>query len=317
MSRLISTALLILIAAAPAVPAQNAIRWNANFEQGIAEAKRTHRPMMIYIHGYTDERRAEDSDIENDQRKAFMDPTVLSISKYFVPVQGGLAGHRDLLKKWGMSDKTEYEIVFVTPDGEKIDSIGSSGVAQPVSLAQKMGMCFTKYRNDYFHSTLQKVLDNEKSKPEEIRGALQTIVDFNILIADEALVIMLKRPNLPDAVRTQALDVIAKLSTPMVAKYLLEQASKEPKDPKALATLAKCAPPVAEQLIDWMEQGDDAKKQYLAYTTAAKIVKAGEVKNEAWWGKVNDKIKGDEIKRLSAIIRSTAQKWKERNGEFR
>lgn len=310
----IALGLSLALCLAPAALAQNGINWITNFEKAVAESKRTRKPLMLYVHGYADQYRSRSYDIENDQRLALLNPIVLLYSRYYIPFQGDLSAKRDLLQHWGMSDKTELEIVFVTPEGDKIDNISSAGVAQASSLAQKMAACFTKYRNELYRREYQKALEKDPLVASEFKSALQMITDFNIMIADEALIQIVKRPKVPEAIQAQVLDTLAQLSSPLASKYLMEAA---PTDPKVAATLAKCTPAVAEQLIAWIEDGADQKKQYLGYTTAAKIVRLSGVKNEAWWGKANPKIKGDEIKRACDQIRRVAQQWKERYGDFR
>ena len=84
MSRLLTTALLLL-ASGPAFAQPRQIHWSGSFNQAVAQSKQTRKPLMIYIHGYSSERLVNEADIENDQRKAFQDPTVVALADRATP----------------------------------------------------------------------------------------------------------------------------------------------------------------------------------------------------------------------------------------
>lgn len=314
MSRIVIACIAVLLApAALAQTGQRAaspIKWGLDFEKGVQEAKRTKLPLMVWIVSRSDDR---PEDTERDQKRAFQDAVVVELSKRYIPVQMSRSRYKDLLTKWGLGQGANLEIVFVTPDGDKIDQLGAGGVANASSLAQKMSLVFRKYRTELFDKEVKPVLENDEAKPAEIKTALAMVEKFLMTSGDQAIIHLLSRANIGDAIVSEALGVLAALSTRAAGAELFTRAQT---DKKAADLLGKCTPAVAESLIDYLTL-DDQAKMIVAYDAIGKICKIRDAKKDKFWDGKNTKLKEDELKRVADIARRKARDWRERYEEYR
>ena len=297
--------------AAPLATAQTRpIQWKRNAKQAVEQAQKTARPLMFYITGG---RRSRDDDLKDDQQRAFRDPVVVALAERFVPIQIFRSQHTDLIAQWGLRPDVNLEIVFVTPAGEKLDNLSPLGAADPEVLARKLGLVFDYYRNRLFTEDYQPLLQNEQTSPGELTKILERIAEFTITAADATILELLKRDPLSPAVRTQALKTLAALSTPAAVSYLLDCATT---DEQASAVLLRCTPAAAESMLPRLEEGS-AEECIIVYRALTTICKIRDKRPDRFWQGSIRSIKQKEIKRVSKIVRRTAQRWRETYGQYR
>lgn len=308
MFRGLSVGLVALAACAAAHGQNQSLTWSEDVEKGVAESKRTLKPMMCYVLGREADR---DDDIEREQKKAFRDPRVIELSRRFVTVKLSRSRHREQLQKWGLPGDAHLYIVFVTPDGERYGDVGPQAAGIADTLAQKMVLAFREYRQKLFEKELKSRLESEKTEPKDIRIALKVIEEFIIEQADATIVELLQRPKLAEDVRKQALLTLAELSTRVAVKELVDEGVR---DEAAAAALRKCTPQAAEYMLEGL---DAVSTRVLVYDAVTKICKIQNVKPEKFWQGDNERIKSEEIARVKDLVRKTAKRWSEKYAEYR
>lgn len=296
--------------AVPAAPAQG-LRWTMNFEQAIALARKTHKPLMVYIVGRTGDR---DDDMEASQKKAFRNPLVAEVARRFVPVKISRSRYRPLLAEWGLPPRTNLEVVFVRPDGKLIDRLSPSGVGNAQTFVEKMVLVFRAYRDGFYQQQIRPKLTAADAKPRDILRAVKWIRDFNILSADRDLVELLDRKDLSENVRKRIYDALAQLSTRPAVQALLKRAKSG--DKQAVAALSRCTPEAAEWMLDDLG-GPDMQAHLLVYHAVTKICRVPKVKPDKFWQVRIERLKREEIERVRRIVRDVAKKWRARYGELR
>ena len=254
-----------------------------------------------------------DDDLERDQKHAFRDPLVLELSRRFVTVQLSRSRYRELLEKWDLPPRTNLEIVFVTPDGEKIDTLSPLGVAKPDVLARKMALVFQHYRQQMFEQQLRPKLEDEQTSEQDLRDALKLLTDFLILSADQAVIELLDRESLAESVHNDAYSALAALSTPASVQALLDRARD---DQRAADALARCTPDAAERMLTALG-GEDADLHLLVYHAVTRVCKIRDVKPDRFWQGRYEHVKQKEIERVRRLVADSAQRWRERYAEYR
>ncbi|MBW7907232.1 MAG: hypothetical protein LC135_04060 [Phycisphaerae bacterium] len=309
MRRLFLLCTAISIVALPGLaPGQSqGIEWQRDVAAAVALAKRTERPLMFYVVGSTSDRPDE---VEKDQRRSFRDARVMQQAKRFVTVRLARSQHRAELQNWGVNPNANLDVIFVRPDGTRIDQISASGAGIPESFAQKMAMVFNQYRNEVFAQKLRPMLDNSEATARDIRTALKQIDDFLILAADGTLAALLEREKLDPSVKPDIYRTLAGLSTPAAVDALLKAARSG--DPNAIKVLDDCTPEAAERLLEDVGSSDPAR-HLLAYKTVTKICRLKNVKPDKFWDGVNQRVKDEEIERVRTEVRRIASRWKEQN----
>ncbi|MFN0135975.1 MAG: hypothetical protein ACKVS9_07625 [Phycisphaerae bacterium] len=303
-------ALCCLALAVPASAQSKSVQWGLDMKKGIAEAQKSKKPMMVWIIGSSDDRA---NDAEREQKKSFANPLIVELSKRFVCVRLSRTNNMELLKQWNLPPATNLDIVFVTPAGDKIDTISAVGSTLPESLAQKMSLVFRSHRSRLFNDEIKAVLADTSAKPVDLKNALQTIEDLIIDTADSSVVELCKRDGLDDPTLIRSYAVLAELSTSPAIKFLVDAAAT---DKRAADALAKATPGGAEVLLEFFD-GTDTDKRLLAYTAAAKICKIKDPKPEGFWKNPNEKIKTDELARVRKAVESKAKTWRDTIGQYR
>jgi len=301
-----------VLVAVPRAAAQQdaAIHWSLNVEEAVGQAQRTKRPLMFWVLGRSDSR---DDRLERDQKRAFQDPLTVELSRRFVTVRLSRSRYRDLLEKWNLSPKTNLEIVFVTPAGEKIDTLAPQGVANADALARKMTLVFQHYRRRLFEQEIRPKLGDEETAEPELRSALALIAEFLILSADQGVIKLLERGPLSASLRNEVYDTLAALSTPASVKALLERPTE---DESAAAALARCTPDAAEQMLPALE-GEDPERRLRVYHAVTRICRIHAVKPDRFWQGRIESLKRNELERVRRIVTATAGRWRERYAEYR
>lgn len=306
----VSLAALCCIAlSAPVLAQSKSIQWSLDMKKSAAEAQKGKRPMMVWIIGSSDDR---SNDTEREQKKSFANPLVVELSKRFACVRLSRTTNKELLNQWKVPPATNLDIVFVSPEGEKIDMIGAAGSSLPESLAQKMSLVFRQHRNKLYENDLKATLADANAKPGDVKSALDTIDDLIIDTADGGVIELCKRTT-DEPTKIKCYAVLAQLSTAPSIKYLVEAASS---DKRAADALAKATPGGAAVLIEYID-GTDADKRLIAYTAAAKICKIKDAKPEGFWKNPNEKIKNDELTRVKKAVESKAKTWSDTLGKYR
>jgi hypothetical protein len=307
--------LLMLVGALLLVPQTAAqenttIHWSLKVEEAVAQAQQAKRPLMFWVLGRSDSR---DGRLERDQKRVFGDPLVVELSRRFVTVRLSRSRYRDLLEKWNLSPETNLEIVFVTPAGEKIDTLAPQGVARPDTFARKMTLVFRHYRQQMFELEIKPKLESEETSEQDLRTALKLIAEFLILSADESVIKLLEREPLTAEVRDDVYDTLAALSTPASVDKLLERATR---DHQASAALLRCTPDAAEQMLPALD-GEDAELRLAVYHAVTRICRIRDVKNDRFWQGRIESLKQKEVERVRRIVTATAKRWRERYAEYR
>lgn len=310
MRRLLSFAGVLWLAPWALAQPASTIEWSQNVEQSVAQAQQSRQPVMFWVLGRSDSR---DKRVERDQRQAFRDSLVLEMSARFVPVRLSRSRYRDLLEKWNLSPKTNLEIVFVTPDGEKIDTLAPQGVRQADVLARKMTLVYQHYRQLLFERELKPKLEDESAPDKDLGQALKLIAQFVIVTADRSVIDLLKRPSLSDGVRKGVYEALAALSTPASVEALLEQATE---DDRAAVALLGCTPAAAEQMLPALE-GDDPALSLAVYRAVTRICRLRDVKSDRFWEGRYQVVKQKEIDRVRRQVTAVAERWRQRYAEYR
>ena len=293
-----------------AAPENATIPWSLKVEDTIAQARITRQPLMFWVMGRSASR---DDRVENRQKLAFGDPLVVELASRFLPIKLSRSRYREQLKKWDLSPKANLEIVFVTPDGDKIDTLAPLGVCEPEILSRKMALVYQHYRRGMFAKEIKPVLEDEQSTGSELEDALKRIEQFLILSADQSVIELLEREALDEQVIKAAYRTLAVLSTPASVDFLIEQV---PRDQQVEAVLGRCTPAAAEQMLPALE-GDNADLLLTVYRAVTKICKLRDVKADRFWTGHNLVIKRKEIERVRSLVTKRAQYWRKRYAEYR
>lgn len=316
-SRLVAVvaALALLV---PGSVAQNqgegaALRWGVDLEQAIEQAKKSNRPLMLWVIRSSDRKENSGENMERDQKRAFSDARVVELSKRFVLSKISASRYRDQLSKWHVREGASFDVLFVNPAGDLISDLDPSGATKPDTLALKMSEAFRAWRDKLYAEKLKPAIEGEKGSPKDQKAALETIEDLTILSADSALITLIEKEGVDESVQSKAIDVLGKLSTKPGAVALLKRAAADTRAEKALHA---CQPNVAEELLEGIG-GEDSAKHWLCYSALCKICKIQNAKPEKFWSGKNQKIKDDEIKRVKELATKAAVKWRERNEEYR
>lgn len=298
-----------VLAAGPAF-AQESVRWLAEPQQAVAEAQRSLRPLMVYVLASNKDR---DPKLDHEQKRALADPQVIRLSNRFVPLRLSRSMHQDVLSSFGLSERANMEMSFVTPDGQVLGNLSAGGVAQASSLANKLILVFQSYVKKLYDSSVKPVLENPESPPNDLRQAVQMAAAFHMTMADAALIELAEQPRLDATVRTAIYDTLASLSTKTAVQKLLAWARDG--DARAANALGKCTPAGAEHLLD--ELSPEAEEvDYAVYKTVVGICNIRNIKPERFFVRGQPRLKQEEIERVTRLVRDAAQRWRESRDEL-
>lgn len=300
-----------LLAAWPAAAQTNTeVQWSRDVERSVARARSTRRPLMFWVLGRSASR---DDDLERDQKRAFQDRLVAEISSRFVPVKLSRSRYRQVLEQWGLPANANLEIVFTTPDGEVIDRLAPSGAAAPDALARKMTLVFQHYRGVLYERELKAKLTDAQTPEAEIEAALDVINELLILGADADVAALPAREGLGAGLRQAAYDTLAVLSTRTSVAALLQRAAI---DEAAAAALGTCTPEAAEWMLAEFS-ADDPRLRLVVYHAVTRICRVPDPKADRFWAGRYERLKLDELERVSRAVEAAARRWRERYAECR
>ncbi len=300
----------VLLAGRAVAQQPGAIQWSLKVEESVARAEQTRRPLMFWVLAGSANR---DHRVERDQKRAFTDPLVVELASRFVTARLSQSGYRDLLEKWNLSPRTNLEIVFVTPEGDKIDTLAPQGVRNPEVLVRKMTLVYRHYRGVMFEKQLKPKLEDEATPNKELEEALKLIAQFLIVSADQSLIALFERETLGTGVRKQLYQTLAVLSTAASVELLLEQAVESE---QAAAALTQCTPDAAERMLLALED-DNPVVRLAVYHAVTQVCRLRGVKSDRFWDGRNEIIKRKEIDRVRRQVKATAERWRQRYAEYR
>ena len=299
-------------ACAAAAPAQDpyGIPWSLHVEDCIAQAKQTRKPLMFYV---VEHRYCNVGELILNQQKAFRDPMVLELAARFIPVRLSRTRYGDLLESWNQSREAALQIVFVTPNGVRIDVLSPNGAAEPVSLTRKMALVYKHYRDVLFEKELRPVLENEEASVDMLARVMDLVKQFIIPSADQPVIDLFERESLAPLIANKAYNTLAVLSTDDSVLFLLDEAVETA---AAAEALKLCTPGAAETMLSELES-DNPYVQLAVYQAVTKICRVERVKPDRFWTGKNRYVLNKEIKRVKKIVKSNARRWRERYAEYR
>jgi hypothetical protein len=302
-----SAVLVLLLGAAPAFAQQDTIPWLTEPQQAVNEAKRSLRPLMVYVLASNKYR---DDKLDHLQKAALEDPRVVRLSRQFVPLRLSRSINRDVLGSFGLSESANMEMSFVTPDGQVLGNISAGGVAQPSSLAEKLTLVLRAYTKKVYENEVKPVLGDTEAKPPALKRAVQLVGYFRLTAADQGLIELLDRPRLDRTLRGEVYDTLAALSTKTAIDKLFELAVAE--DSRAAKALEKCTPLGAEHLLDQLSADDF---NYGVYKTVTQACDIRNVKSAKFFENAKPRLKQEEVDRVTKLVREAAQRWRQQNDE--
>ncbi|MBI5866607.1 MAG: hypothetical protein HZB38_19240 [Planctomycetes bacterium] len=304
----------LLVAGSALAQQGGSIQWSLDLAQAVEKAKKSQLPIMMWIQG-TRLDRQETVDIEGNQVRAFRDPRVASLAQRFVPVKVYYTRYKKELSELGVSENANFDLYFVTADGQKLGEMSPSGATNADSLAEKLALVFDAFRTRLYEKEAKPVLENEKAEPKAQVAALDLVSKYNIVTADSGVLALLKRGGGEGAVTKKAYEVLARLSTRPAVEELF---ARSVNDKRAAESLEKCTPAGAEALLVHLENREADQAKFLAaYKAVAKISKISSVKPDKFWDGKNERLKDDEAKRVIDLAKKAAARWRERFEEYR
>ena len=204
------------------------------------------------------------------------------------------------------------EIAFVSPDGQVIDRISPSGVAEANTLAEKMKLVFDSYRKQVFTKEILPELEKPDATPEKMRIGLEAVRDLNIVSADTALLKLIERENLNRGIQFLAYDVLASLATKPGLEKLVELSDES--KPHADEALGQTTPVGAEILADKLMDND--RVRIPVYNAICKVCDLKGRKTQKWWERSENQVAlKEEVDRTQKAAKEAADRWRAMNDE--
>lgn len=267
---------------------------------------------MLWVQGSSSDRSEMDK-IERDQQRVFATARVVEAAKRFVPVKISRTRYKKELQEWGVGERVNLDLIFVTAEGEKLGELSAGGVANADSLVQKLGLVFAEYCNKIYEKSVKPDLQNEKATAKQQLAALDTVIDYRIASADRDILALLKRGGLDGPVTQKCYSALSKISSKDAVAELFDRAAN---DKRAAEALDDCNAGGAEAIIPFLDEQQDGEKFVRAYKAICKICKIGNAKNDKFWSGKNEKVKLDEVKRVKDRAGKAVAAWKEKHEEM-
>ncbi len=287
--------------------AQREILWRDDPQAAVAESQRTLKPLMVYVLSRTGDR---DDRLDQMQFRALQDPRVVRLAERFVPLRLQRGQHRDALREFHLSESANQMMSFVTPEGDRLDFLEPTRVAEADALVQKLTAVLATYADRLFDTRIRATLENAEAKAAEISAALRLVIEWRVTKATRAVAALLDRERLDPGVRKAAIDALAALSTRDAAMKLLELARAD--DKAAALALERLTPPTAELLL--AELKPEAEQfDHTLYRALAKIARLRDVRPAAWFEKRTVRERQQEVERLEKALAEAARRWRTEN----
>jgi len=301
-----------LLVAAPA-RAQRPIQWISNMNQGVAQARKTGRPIMFYITGKSGN--SQQDDILEAQQNTFRDPLVVGIAQErFIPVRLALSTQtKEMLRKLGAPTETGKYLLFTTPNMVSLGTLQPNQVADKNALPRLMTNMFRNYRDKVFEESIKPKLEDPETKDADLIRLFNQIERMLIMKADASVIKLIDGGKLGKNTLKQAYGTLASLSTRSSVQALHKAAVH---DKIAVIALNKCTTGGAESLLPMLNSEND-EEFFVAYGAMVKICKLGKPKPKGFWYGKNDRLIDEELDRVEKGVRSAAGKWRAKYEPYR
>jgi hypothetical protein len=300
-----------LVGALLMVPLPSALAgifWSTNEQAAAQQSQHNGAPLMVWL-GYhrsncCDENNALDR-IEDEQRRAFNDPTVLAAARDFVALRVDLGDKGSHFKTFG----APFDLVFVSPAGQRLASLSAADARSPERVLRGMRTALDEYRKRIYERDVRPTITSGSAAPAAAKTALVQLRKSPVRGADKDVLTLLKRKDLDAGVEAEAIAALGALSTAPAVKELIRRA---PDDERAAVALGTCNPEALEPLLSHLDNRN--KPEFLIVYRA--VTRAGKIespKPDKFWDGPNERVKTNEIDRVKTAARAAAQKWRDRN----
>ncbi|MEW6249678.1 MAG: ERAP1-like C-terminal domain-containing protein [Planctomycetota bacterium] len=289
-----------------AAEAQVPIQWSSNLDRSFTNAQRSLRPLLFYVPATN--AGAED-DLDDAQQRVFRDPLIVGlVGERFVPVRVSRSTTSlPFLRSVGAPTLYGGYLLVVAPSGEPVGVIGPAAAANPSALARALTARFREYRTALFKDQYQELLEDPGAAPAAIERALRVVREFIITAADDSVLKLLQRRNLPANLRTVAYETLAILSTPRSIDALFTAARS--RQQPAVRALARATPAAIERLLPELELDNEPGRLATAYSAVAAIARVPNPRPARFWNSDNERVKERELERVRAGAESALQAW--------
>lgn len=302
----------IVLLSAVLAHAQVPIQWSSSLSASVRTSKQTLKPLLIYVPASGSR---ENDDLERAQNRTFRDRlSVALVDERFVPVRTPRSNYNlAILNQLGAPTEYGNYLAVVSPEGELVGLVNPGDATRPDRFAQRLTTLFRQYRVALFNSQLKPVIEDDEASLANIRTALRVIRELLIEEASGAVVALLERKDLPDALRRDVYETLRVLSTPVAAAALFDAALD---DPAAAEALSRCTPLAAEWLLTKFDL-DKPEELRIAYEAVTAICRVSEPRSRAFFENADRLRIREEVIRVEKIARDTARRWWLRYGDLR
>lgn len=307
--RWICSIVLITSCGIPASFAQGKVPWGRNVDAAIRQAQQSGQPLLLYVLDSSDDRNRF---FERDQERVFSDPTVLGLTRRYIPVRVSPSANRDLLDRYGIERRAHMFALLVEPSGDLLEVLQPSDLRQETITRQKLASTLRRYRDKLFERDIKPLLESPATKPGQLRLALQKIDQFLILSADEAVIKLLDREDLDKTTRRGVYRLLAHLGTDRAVDALLDRVAADEAIEKALAD---STPAAAEHMITTRDPGNPLWP--LVYRTAGRICQVPNLKPDRYWETAPESQRSAEVQRVRRAVEDVSRRWREQYEDYR
>lgn len=313
--RRLAGVLVVGLALATPVIAQNPVQWQASPAAAIQRAKETRLPLMFWVTQRHDI--GDDDSLEDAQEEAFRDPAVVGLAqKHFIPVRVAInSRNQEEAQKLGLPTTHGLFIALVTPDGKLIEQIDPGQVADPGALAKRLSAASRRYLDDLYTTELAPAIRSRESSKADARRAVQTVWRLGILSADKDCVALRDRADLTPGEKGRLMNMLAGMATPACVEALLARAATGDLD--AANALGRAEPGALATLLNELptpESAEPTARQLAAYRAAARIARDPAPKPDSFWTGAPADQRGRVLEALSKRAETLLEVWTERNG---
>lgn len=301
-NRLLAALAIMLSCCAPGVA--QGLSFTRDHEAATALARRARRPMMFYL---LDRSRQGSSDLARRHAETFRDRRVSEAAALFVCVELSIDQHPELKRRWMLSRRVDRQVVFATPDGDKLHQ---SGVGDAGAFRSEIQRAFEAYGQREWEGDLRPAIQRPEASEAALVRALRRIRELNIRDADFDVMQLLERPTSVRELRGEVFATLAALSTRLAVRALVEFAAV---DGDAAAALSMCTPVGAQSLAEWLGAGS-AELDVAIAGAIAKTCDVASPKPDAFWRSAKDQTRRAEIHRLRRAARGAALRYQEELG---
>lgn len=284
-------------------------------------AQRTLKPILVYIPGDSESR---SSDMDRQQQRALRDPVVIAvIRERFIPHRMQQTTRTmPMMQALGMPTQYGMYLVALPPgalnapaEHTKIALIDPMSMTNPDSLLRALTSAYRDYGESLYTSDIKALFDSEEPTDRNIDRALTIINQFIIESADQNVIDLLDRYEDNKRMRREVLATMSTLSTQKTTEKLLELAKTGDRD--AQKALGSVTADVAERVLLPKIRSEDAAERFAAYKALTDVFGIKPVKSEKWWENIREIQRDKEIQRVTNIVKSNAEQWRQTYGKIR